>query len=90
MQNKDKIIKETAEKLGITQKIVQQVIDAQLLMARDAMLKKKPVTIYLRKVGSFISPQIVQELNVKRAATEEFNRQAKLDLKQGEEPTHFN
>lgn len=90
MQNKDRLIKETAEKLGLPQKVVQQVVEAQLLMARKAMLDKAPVTVYLRKVGSFVSPQVILDLRVKRKATEEKNRLNNLNARQqGEEPTHF-
>lgn len=58
MQNRDKIIKQVATENGLTQKQVREIVSAQLLLVRKVMKARKPVSVYLRKVGMFVSTPV--------------------------------
>lgn len=55
MQNRDKIIQEVAKDLGFNPKKVLGVVSSQTMLARKAMLGKESTSVYLRKVGTFLS-----------------------------------
>ena len=58
MQNREKIIQEVAKELGIPQKQIQEVVSSQTGLARKAMQSKEATSVYLRKVGTFISAPV--------------------------------
>ena len=66
MQNRDKIIQEVAQELGIPQKKIQEVVSSQAGLVRYAMQKKEPASVYLRKVGTFISAPVREKIKQQR------------------------
>lgn len=66
MQNRDKLIREVAKTLGIPQTKVREVVSSQAELARDAMQKKEPTSVYLRQVGTFISKPVREQMNKDR------------------------
>jgi predicted transcriptional regulator len=71
VQVRDKIIKEVAEKMGLTQATVRKVITAQAKLIKSTMKEKKEVSVYLRKVGlyqnSIVGKQLKKEKYQRRA-----------------------
>jgi len=63
MQNKDKILREVATKLGIPHTKVREVVSSQAGLVRKAIRNKETTSVYLRKVGTFISPSAKQYMN---------------------------
>lgn len=68
MQNRDKIIKQVAFENGLTQKQVREIVSAQLLLVRKMMKTKAHVSVYLRKVGMFVSKPVRLEIKENKIA----------------------
>ena len=85
MDNQKRIIRETARRTGLTAKEVTPIVVNQLRMVKESMVGKKPVSIYLRQVGTFISPEVKYALIGKRL--KHIFRQKKQ--KEVEEPYEF-
>ena len=85
MQNRDKIIREVAKDLGIPQTKVREAVSSQTELVKKAMQKKEAVSVYLRKVGTFISPSVKKSLINQKIQ----NSKAKKANKDIEYPTHF-
>ena len=58
MQNRDKISKEVAQKLGVSISTVTKVMASQSLLVKETIMSKKPRSIYFRKLGTFVGPKI--------------------------------
>jgi nucleoid DNA-binding protein len=85
MQNRDKIIREVAKDLGIPQTKVREAVSSQTGLVRKAMQKKEAVSVYLRQVGTFISPGVKKSLSEQK----KFNRENRQKEENIEYPTHF-
>lgn len=91
MTNQDKVIKEVSIRTGVSQKKVKAIIMSQFSMVTDAMKHKKDVSIYIRGVGTFLSPQVKYRLIGKSYDTINANMSRKNKEKlQEEEPYEFN
>lgn len=55
MDNQGKLIREVARELGLNQKQVLKVVSSQTALARKALQNKETTSVYLRKVGTFMS-----------------------------------
>jgi nucleoid DNA-binding protein len=58
MDQRDKIIKQVAQRVGLSKAKVLSVVMSQCKLARTNIQKGHQVSIYLRKVGTFISPEM--------------------------------
>lgn len=58
MDNRDRVIKETAKRVGMPMSVVRLVVGSPLLLAKAAIVNKTPRSVYLRKVGTLLSPEI--------------------------------
>lgn len=89
MDNKDRLINITVEKLGLSRVKVSEVIESQLSMVADAIKKKKPVSVYLRKVGTFVSPEVRYMLIGKSYDTKNANSARNKKQQSEDEPYEF-
>ena len=88
MDNKDRLIKETAEHLGLTIAVVRAIVSSPLELASKTVLKNLPRSIYIRKVGTFISPQVRIELRETQLAGYKAKKEKRKPDE--EDPIEFN
>jgi nucleoid DNA-binding protein len=86
MQNRDKILQEVAKELGHTQKQVREVVSSQAGLVRRAIQNKETTSVYLRKVGTFISRPVREEIQKQRIA----RTLAPTIINKDEDPLIFN
>lgn len=55
MQVRDRLVCEVAKELGIPHNKTLEVVSSQTELVRKAMQNKEATSVYLRKVGTFIS-----------------------------------
>jgi nucleoid DNA-binding protein len=58
MTNQYRAIKETALRTGLTVKQVNAIIQSQFSLVKNAITTKRDVSVYIRGVGTFISPAV--------------------------------
>jgi len=58
MQNRDRLFKEVGIQLGISSKIVKEVVTSQFRLVEKCMRANSPVSVYIRPVAYFLSPQV--------------------------------
>jgi predicted transcriptional regulator len=90
MQNRERIIQEVAKELGIPQKKVQEVVSSQTGLVRKAMQNKEATSVYLRKVGTFISAPVRQHIKQVRLEARLAKQSTKVEEVNNEEPLYFN
>ena len=76
-----------ADRLGLPVKSVDAIVASQLNVARQALKGKKDVSLYLRKVGTFISTAMRMHLAWERFKV--VNSREKKITQQVEEPYEF-
>jgi len=86
MQNRDKILQEVAKRLGHTQKQVREVVSSQTGLVRKAIQNKEATSVYLRKVGTFVSKPVRENIKKERIA----RTLAPKKIIQDEDPLTFN
>ena len=87
MTTRDKAIRITAEKLGLSITQVEEVVKSQAAVGYNAIRKQEPLTVYLRNLGSLISMPVRVFLSEQRVETIK-NRVKPIE--EVEEPYEFN
>jgi len=87
LQNRDKLIQEVAKELGIPQNKVLEVVSSQAGLVRKAMQNKESTSVYLRKVGTYVSKPVREELTKQRMETRKQKHAAREIIT--EEPLDF-
>ena len=90
MDNQKRIIHETASRTGLSGKVVRKIISAQFSLLRRAIVSKAPVSIYIRNVGTFISPDVNYHLIGLQHCTRAQNKIKNANKTEDEDPLEFN
>ena len=89
MQNREKIIKEVAKKLGLSPKVVREVVYSQCKVARDTMATGGTKSVYIRKLGTFMHKDTRYTLNAERIKKSNERKQQSIDNQDLEDPLEF-
>mgnify|MGYP003635477338 CR=1 FL=1 len=73
MQLKNRLIQEVAKELGIPQTKVREVVSSQTELAKEAMQKKESTSVYLRRIGTFVSAPVKERIRKERQNNKENN-----------------
>lgn len=87
MDNKDKIIKETAQRMNLPINVVRAIVSSPLDLASKTIIGNINRSIYLKKVGTFLAPAVRERIF---ATQKERREDKKLRKSQEEDPMEFN
>lgn len=87
MDNKDKIIKETAQRMNLPVNVVRAIVSSPLDLASKTIIGNINRSIYLKKVGTFLAPAVRERIF---ATQKERREDKKLRKSQEEDPMEFN
>lgn len=87
MDNKDKIIKETAQRMNLPINVVRAIVSSPFDLASKTIIADLNRSIYIKKVGTFLAPAVRERIF---ATQKERWAEKKLRKSQEEDPTEFN
>ncbi|HEC41830.1 MAG TPA: hypothetical protein ENI20_03270 [Bacteroides sp.] len=90
MNNQKRVIHETACRTGLSVKVISKIISSQLGLLRRAIVSKAPVSVYIRNVGTFISPDVNYHLIGLQHCTRAQNKIKNANKIEDEDPLEFN
>lgn len=87
MDNKDKIIKETAQRMNLPVSVVRSIVSSQFDLVSKTIIGNIDRSIYIKRVGTFLAPAVRERIF---ATQKERREEKKLKKSQEEDPTEFN